>query len=182
MTFLTILMLPSLTQSADAQGNLVVNGGFDTDASGWTINGGSYFNVKNGNPPPDLVVAGTVSQTVSSLTPGFVYDVSGDYYNIAGLGTIPTDNSFGVAIDGAFLFEAAAQTPYVWRSFDFSYTATSSSALLGFSSEMNGTGISYMIDNIEMYAVPEPSAFSLFILGSGVLIYVRTRKRPICSM
>lgn len=47
MAVLICLMLLSSAQSATAQVNLVVNGGFDTDASGWTItnvsDGGGYL-------------------------------------------------------------------------------------------------------------------------------------------
>ena len=110
------LMLLSFAQSATAQGNLVVNGGFDTDASGWTITnvsgGGGYVSFV-GNPAgsvylnnPSLPPVPTASQTINSLTPGVLYIVSGDYQKAAGKNV--TGNSFGVALDGVFLFETAA--------------------------------------------------------------------------
>jgi hypothetical protein len=70
-----------------------------------------------------------------------------------------------VAIDGAFLFELAASPNGSWQSFSFSYTAASSDVLLSLSSQINGTGVEYAIDNISMEAVPEPN--SLWLIGIG---------------
>jgi len=185
ITALTALMLSCLPQWAMSQGNLVVNGGFDTDASGWTITnvseGDNGYASNIGNPPGSVFLydvsslnVPTASQEISSLTPGALYIVSGDY---AGGGKGVANNSFGVALDGVYLFETNAPPTYNWYSFSFDYTATSTSALLSISAQLNGTGYPYTIDNIAMYAVPEPSAICLILLGSGVLIYVRTRHK-----
>jgi len=184
---LTALMLSCLPQLTMAQGNLVVNGSFDTDASGWIITnvnvsaGGGYLS-NYGNPPGSIFLYNpssshvpTASQEINSLTPGSLYVISGDYQK--GLGKNITANSFGVALDGVFLFETNAPVNLNWYNFSFYYTAASSSALLSLAAQINGTDYSYYIDNIAMYAVPEPSAGCLIIFGSGVLIYVRTRKK-----
>jgi hypothetical protein len=182
---LAALTLSSFSQSATAQGNLVFNGGFDAGASGWIIvntPGGFGYSSVGGNPgscvlldntTPSPSTDPTASQTINSLTPGANYIVSGDYQKQKDRGattTPATDNSFGVAIDGAFLFEAASPTSndLTWHSFDFLYTATSSSALLSLSSQINGTGVSYIIDNISLQAVPEPG--SLYLIGLGGII------------
>jgi hypothetical protein len=163
-----------LPQLATAQGNLVENGGFDTSADNWTLTGTiSYYNVKNGNPPGEVVfwgLGGAASQTINGLTPGFVYTVSGDYLNI-GLGGTSTNYSFGVSIDGIFLFETAAPADFSWYSFNFEYTATSSSALLSLS-QIDANP--YAIDNISMEGVPEPSVFGLLVLG-GIFFGLRRR-------
>ena len=179
---LTILLLSCFIQSVAAQGNLVVNGGFDTDASNWTItndDAGGYTS-DFGNPPGSVSMfssgptnAPTVSQEINSLSPGSLYDVSGNYMRGSVSGV--TDNGFGVALDGIYLFETTAPMNYTWYSFSFDYTATSTSTLLSLSTLIGEKGSGYTIDNIAMDAVPEPSAISLVFLGSGVLIYVRNR-------
>ena len=182
------LVLSCLQQPANAQGNLVVNGGFDHNASGWTMTnvdiseGGGYY-ISIGNPPGSVflynpsfnVFVPTASQEINSLTPGTLYIVSGDY--MLRLGKNVTDNSFGVALDSVFLFETTAPADSNWHSFSFDYAATSVSALLRICAQINGTDDAYFIDNIAMYATPEPSAWSLIFLGSGLLIYFRKRHR-----
>jgi hypothetical protein len=182
---LTALALSGPPQWATAQGNLVINGAFDTDASGWTItnvgSGGGYLS-SFGNPPgsvilgnPSLPGVPTASQEINDLTPGSLYIVSGEYRTIAGKDVI--DSSFGVALEGVFLFEATAPADSNWYSFNFDYTAASSSALLSLAAQINGTDVSYGIDNIAMYVTPEPSATSVILLGGGLLLYVHKRYR-----
>jgi hypothetical protein len=190
---LIALALSRFSQSATAQGNLVLNGGFDTSAAGWILANGAEYELTKGNPAGDIALDSihpspstdpTASQTINSLTPGTIYTVSGDYAYITdrGGGSPTTDYSFGVAIDGIFLFETLTPTNGTpWRSFSFSYTASSSSALLSLSSQMNGTGITYSIDNIAMYAAPEPSPSLLILLGSGVLFYVRRKSSRVIT-
>ncbi|MGA9449869.1 MAG: PEP-CTERM sorting domain-containing protein [Verrucomicrobiia bacterium] len=179
MVVLICLMLLSCAQSATAQVNLVFNGGFDVSSNGlnpdgWTLSGPASYNVKNGNPAPDVVLQGLgkASQTINNLNSGTIYIVSGDYQGTTGgSSTIP---SFGVAFDGVYMFEVASPTNLNWYSFNFEYIATSSSAVLSLS-QINLAGNGYSIDNIAMDAIPEPSATSLILLGSGLLIGVRSR-------
>jgi len=185
------LLLPRL---ATAQGNLVVNGGFDSSAAGWAlINGASWPLLGNpgnavglDNLSPSPSTDPTASQTINGLTPGFIYSISGDYQKQKDRGattTPSTDNSFGVAIDGTFLFEAASSTniDVNWYNFNFLYTATSSSALLSLSSQINGTGVSYAIDNISMQAVPEPSSLCLIGIGGIVSAIFFRNRRFLCQ-
>jgi len=79
---LITLALLCVSQSATAQGNLVVNGGFDTDASGLTItnvnsSGGGGYQSDFGNPPGSVRLNNlsspkdpTASQIINGLTPG----------------------------------------------------------------------------------------------------------------
>ena len=87
-----------------------------------------------------------------------------------------TDSGFGVALDGDYLFETTALTNYNWYNFIFDYTATSTSALLSLSTLIGEKGNGYTIDNIAMYAVPEPSSLCLIGLG-GILSAMLFRKR-----
>ncbi|HEY1716720.1 MAG TPA: hypothetical protein VGH42_00310 [Verrucomicrobiae bacterium] len=101
-----------------AQGNLVINGGFDTDASGWAVTNvaGSGY-VSGGDPggcfglvnTPSYVP--TISQEIDGLIPGQIYVVSGDYRS--GGKNFAAD-SFGVALDGNFLFTANSPPDYQW--------------------------------------------------------------------
>ncbi len=183
---LTVITLACLCfpQVATAQGNLVVNGGFEAGSQGWTFN--KWVGVSAGGDPGIFALlynddlsdptVPTASQIVGGLTAGDSYIISGDYLPWKNQATgSPLEPSFGVAVNGVFLFETVAPASYNWQSFSFSYTAISSSALLSLSSQINGMEISYGIDNIAMQAVPEPSSSLLIMLGSGVVIYVRRR-------
>ena len=154
---------------------MVLNGGFDSGTAGWTLAGGAFYNVKNGNPLPDVILEGiapTASQTINSLIPTGIYVVSGDYqYNGGGSSTALT---FGVALDGVYYFQTMAPTNYSWQSFSFLYTATSSSETLSLST-LNGTFQQYpkySIDNIAMYFIPDPSSWALLGAG-GALLFAR---------
>lgn len=145
--------------------NLIVNGGFNTNATGWSAannsfggyvcckgNPGGFFSLDSGTP--SLTTDPTVSQVITGLIPGVHYVVSGDYEKeIDRGGGSPTGLSFGVAIDGAFLYESP-QSDFAWHSFAFSFAATSPSVTLSISAQRNGTGVSYEIDNIMMQQTP----------------------------
>ena len=91
MGILTILLLSCFIQSVAAQGNLIVNGGFDTDTSGWVItnvevDAGGGYSSSFGNPAGSVFLYNlsfayipTASQEINSLTPGQLYIVLGDY-------------------------------------------------------------------------------------------------------
>jgi hypothetical protein len=173
---LTALVLSLLPQLAKAQGNLVVNGGFDTNAGGWTLTGSGRYDAKNGNPPGEVDFGGSegaASQTINSLTPEFIYNVSGDYQAIVAGGASTNNYSFGVSLEDVFLFGTATPTNSNWYSFNFQYKATSSSTVLSLSQI---SGVYYNIDNIAMYAVPEPSSLCLIGLG-GIMSAMLFRKR-----
>jgi len=185
IVILTTLTFVCFSNQGKAQGNLVFNGGFDSNAVGWTLSNGSSFistfgnpsgSVRLGNASPSPSLIPSASQTVGGLVPGLLYTVSGDYL-VQGK-EFPPDYSFGVAVDGVFLFQAAAPTDYDWYSFNFLYTASSSSAVLSLSAQLNGTGIPYIIDNTSMQAVPEPSSFCLMGVASlaSAVLFKRRRK------
>ena len=177
---LTALALSYIPQPATAQGNLVVNAGFNYDASGWIATNvaitagydplkghpGGCFWLWSGSSSLEPVV----SQTINGLIPGSTYLVSGDY-SVEG-GTLGGTPSFGVAMDGTYLFEVAPIIP-TWQSFSFLYTATASSAVLSLAAEMNGTHVAYRVDNIFMEGVPEPGFSSLLALGGLWLLWHR---------
>lgn len=148
--------------------NLVVNGGFDSNVTGWssTNNPIGGYECCKGNPggfcgldsTPSATTDPTVSQVITGLVPGVSYMVSGDYEKLIDRGGgSPTGLSFGVAIDGAFLYESP-QSNFAWHSFAFSFVATSPSVTLSISAQRNGTGVAYAIDNIVMQRTPQVAA------------------------
>jgi len=149
------------------------------------INGNSYFNGKAGNPAGSIVLDEftpsaldpTIEQTVGGLTPGVTYFVTGDYRHFTERGDgLPTDLSFGVAIDGTFLFETSTPQDLDWHSFSFQYTATAPSAVLSLSAQRNGTGLAYAIDNI-VIQVPEPSSAGLLGLAGAACAILLAKRR-----
>lgn len=177
------LVLVYHISSVLAQGNLVSNGGFDSDAAGWALSGvtGGYgYSPAGGNPGGCVRLSGdmgiaSASQVVAGLTPGANYLVSGDYQKMKG--TSPSD-SFGVAVGSLYVFTARSANPVdlTWYHFSVPYTSTASSAILTLSSQLNGTGVSYVIDNVSIQVVPEPSAQALFGLGALFLAARRFRR------
>jgi hypothetical protein len=145
--------------------NLVINGSFDTNTTGWTANIAKDYQPSLGNPPgcvglndPSLQSVPTISQVVTGLTTGVSYTVTGDYKELVNWGGgAPTNSSFGVAVDGVFEFEDT-QTDSVWHSFGFTFIAPSSTTTLSLSAQMNGTGVAYLIDNIVMQPTPSVKA------------------------
>jgi len=169
----SVILFP-LTFSSKGQRNLVINGGFDNNASGWLTNASSgYYDPLKGDPGGCFTLLGSISQNVNGLIPDSNYLIFGSY-SIEG-GPIGSTPSFGVAVNDIYVYEVAPQD-YNWDDFSFIYTASSSSILLSLAAEINETSDAYRIDNISMMLVPEPSAWTLLLLGGGVFIYVRTRK------
>ena len=185
---IVLLILLCLAPRALAQGNMVVNGGFDTDASGWSITNigsGGGFLALFGNPPGSVVLENpsssnvpTASQEIYGLTPGQLYTVSGDYWRGAIDGV--ADSGFDVSLDGVSLFNTTVSTTYTWFNFSFDYTANSTSVFLSLSTPINVKGNGYIIDNIAMYAVPEPGSLCLIgVCGIVGALFFRKRKNPL---
>ena len=160
--------------STMAQTNLIVNGTFDSgttySVSGWTLSGGASMDKKGGNLLPclSLGLGGTVSQTISGLTIGETYTISGDYYTST---SDSTTLMLSVLVDGNTIVEYA-ETAMTWKHFTISYTATETSLVLGFTQI---AGDACGIDNITMYAVPEPSTVALLALGLGAIGLARRK-------
>jgi hypothetical protein len=164
------LFFESLTL-ATAQGNLVVNGGFDLNASGWTTNAFSgYYEPLKGDPGGCFTLLSspaampTISQPINGLVPGANYVISGSY-SIEG-GNIGSTPSLGVAMNSTFVFQVAPPD-YNWHNFNFPYLAASSSAVLSLAAHINGTSNSYRVDNIVMQPVP---SLRVRIAGANVML------------
>jgi hypothetical protein len=148
----------------------VVNGGFDTDLSGWTTNASSGYYTAKGNPGACFELTSsttnicTISQTVHGLVPSHEYVVS-ESYSIDG-GNASPNPSFGVAMDGVYLFQVVA-AGYQWTNFSFRYLAVTSSVTLSLATHINGTLYAYRVDNIAMQQIP-----SLVLRPSGTNVVI----------
>ena len=163
---LLVLFLPRF---AVAQGNLVVNGGFDSGVSGWTTNVSSgYYDPLKGDPGGCFTLYGSISQTIPNLVSGSSYAISGSY-DVEG-GTLGGTPSFGISMNGVVLDQVAPQD-YLWHNFTFNYVAGSSSALLGLTAGLNETSDVYRVDNLSIQVVPEPDMMCLMGVGVGVILW-----------
>jgi hypothetical protein len=130
---------------------------------------------------PALSTDPTISQSVTGLSPGQLYAVSGDYKKtIDRTGGAITGLSFGVAIDGVFCFECSAPVDSSWQHFDFLFSVAAPSVLLSLSSQRNGTEVSYGIDNIAIWNIPEPSSAAQLVCG-GFFVAVRLFRKRVRS-
>jgi hypothetical protein len=167
---LLALAATSFSPKAYAQGNLIVNGDFNTSASGWVTNTSSGSYTLKGNPGGGFWLGSattnisTISQVITALVPGSTYVISGSF-DVEG-GTLVNIPSFGVSIDGTFLFQAAPAN-YSWQSFNSSFVAASTNATLSLAARINGTSIYYRIDNIIVQLAP---SLSLHTVGADFAV------------
>lgn len=166
--------------SSTAQANLITNGEFDTfvpsngSGGGWTssvidsaggwVNGGgnpgAYFILndvgESGSDP-------TLSQTISGLTIGESYLLTGDYALHYAIGNVTLEGSLIASLDSVpILGTGLPANSSGFTGFSAFFVATTPSAVLSFAAEANGSDYSYGIDNISVTAaVPEPVTITL---------------------
>lgn len=158
-----------------AHAQVIVNGDFNAGLTGWTTNTGNIFvDAGNGNPGANAVINDvgtdpfnpTLSQTITGLTTGITYLITGDH--AVHVEITPTANSFGAAIDGIFLYQDSLTPAQGYQPFSFVFTATGTSAVLSLVGERNGSDVSYRVDNIAIAvapsaAAPEPGTIALLL-------------------
>jgi hypothetical protein len=165
--------------------NLVVNGEFDTDGSGWAqidwVDSnwfGDRFGVKgwDGNPGWFFVngfgAGAETSQLVSGLSPGQTYVVSGYYHRDTA--NWPGDPLRVLMDDTEYFTPPPSRDEDVWRPFAFNYVAVDSDVLLRFQTEFTGDD-AYGIDHIELNLIPEPAA-AITLAAAGMLVAARPRR------
>ncbi|WP_160328158.1 LamG-like jellyroll fold domain-containing protein [Solirubrum puertoriconensis] len=146
----------------------ISNGELTSNTNGWTIStvdaNGGWRNT-GGNPGGYVILNSngasatdpSIAQTVTGLTPGATYTVSGSLRNGTGYGNPP----IGVALL-AFDLNGTQQTTFpnpgtTWASFSYNFVAPATSATLAFRSEINGADVDAALDNLSLRMVPSSS-------------------------
>jgi hypothetical protein len=191
----SLIALVILFSAFQSQANLITNGNFDSpvptvgSGGGWTASGndaaGGYQTVSGDsffimNAAGENATDPSISQTLTGLTIGQQYDVSGDFTDYYGCSYCdPAALSFGIALSpGGLLLEASHPGFFPdWFTFATSFVASALSHDIIFTSERSGTDYAYAIDNIIVTAaVPEPSIIALFGLGLVGIGFARRRR------
>ncbi|MCB1129870.1 MAG: DUF642 domain-containing protein [Verrucomicrobiae bacterium] len=168
----------------------------DTDISGWIVDPttidwvkDSVWNASDGSYSIDL--NGSPSgiggiHTVIPTTAGTTYRVTFDIaaFNAPGSATDPktmdvnaggTSTSFSLAASHSYSVPFSLPLVVTWHSHFVEFTATGSSATIGFLSTVPGDGSAMLLDNVSVEAVPETSGALLAALGLLVPLMVRRR-------
>ncbi len=180
-------------------GNLVSNCGFESgDFTGWTLIGndvpgesGSLYGVEQTDPYPtpdgtapnsgsyqaffaDLESnATTLSQTITTV-PGKEYSVSFDMAQLlVGPGTV--NNTFTADFGSTILANYTDVSVHGYEAFSFSTDATSTSSALKF--QLGNDAGEFLLDDVSVTAVPEPSTASLVLIGLSILGFGAVSRR-----
>jgi hypothetical protein len=177
----------------------IVNGGFETGTfSGWTVNPnppacsgvGASYNAATGcwgmdaDPGPHsgsfaAYLGFNSNSGVGSIGQQFS-TVAGENYNIdfwlalGAYGGVYTPNSFAVLWDGNPLATYANATPFGWTHFQYTVTATGATSALTFARVLSNPSF-WVVDDVNVEAVPEPASMLLF--GTGLVGLRAWRKR-----
>ena len=156
--------------------NMLTNGGFDADLSGWSITQScvSYTAANMHDAPGGLQAMGcnpaaTVSQTVSGLTVGGNYQLSYWLKNSYGSGSSTFSSTLGSDVLKSITLAALAD----WTQYTFDWTATSTSAALTFSLGQTRNSSAWLLDTVSLVASTPPAEVSepgsLLLLGLGAM-------------
>jgi hypothetical protein len=173
------------TGKASAGGNLIVNGGFETgDFTGWILGGntsgtfvgppfdgvGHAFSGEHAAVLGAIGTFGTLSQTFATF-PGTEYQLT-----LWGSNGGAPPNEVTITLNGNTAF-AAVDDPvhdYVLHVFDFNANSTTYTLLFDYEHSVSGA---FVIDDVSVTSVPEPSTLTLFVLSGGVLAACTWSKR-----
>lgn len=159
----------SLAVPSNGTGNGWTSFNIDS-AGGWRATGGNPGGTFFLNDAGSTTTNPSIQQTITGLTIGQAYVISGDE-TVANSST-GTNSDFGVEIDG-HLWEYTVPVGS-WLHFSETFVASSTTVTLLLTGERNGDS-DPRIDNISLDAVPEP--LSLLALGAGLSAMLRKRRK-----
>ncbi|MEY2410277.1 MAG: hypothetical protein QOF48_2947 [Verrucomicrobiota bacterium] len=139
--------------------------------AGWQSSGGNpggTFLLNNvGDPATDPMIA----QTVCCLVPGQCYTIRGQRKVQAWFGD--SSPSFSVLVNGSAILTLPVPTippDTNWYDFSVSFTASSTCQTIGFAAEINGTDVSYWLDNLRLDCCDPNCAVSVNCPTNRVLL------------
>lgn len=174
-----------------ASANFIVNGDFEASvpsngtgggwttnhidgAGGWRSTGGNLGGMFILNDGGSSATDPTIWQTVTGLTAGHRYVISGDYASsIVNHAPVGATNSFEVLVGGVVVFQGATTDLHAWTHFSAEFIASDEALDVTIRAEANGTDNDFQIDNIMLEV---PSSGTLTLLGLGVLTAARRRR------
>lgn len=168
-----VVVLAILSFANVARANLVSNGGFEAgDFTDWTvIEGGAgnfivvadYFSPHSGDYHAIFAASqgqdDSIEQTLTTV-PGQSYAVT---FWLRGGDTLQFDNHFSASFGGTELLSLSDAAFFGYTEFTFNVTAAGASTPLTFSGR--DTSGAYLLDDVSVTVVPEPSTWVMAGLG-----------------
>lgn len=169
--------------AAGANAQSFINGGFDGNANGWTVNAafGGYQGSTGQSGAPGWVWLNSgggvdiphAEQTVSGLTIGETYRVtfwmgSGQIFNAGDV--------FQALVDGTVVFNGPNNQVVGWNEFSYDYTATATSHLFRFQSEVIADS-DYVLDTVSIATSPVPEPATMTVLGLALAGFLARRRK-----
>ncbi|MCL4221782.1 MAG: hypothetical protein KJZ65_10495 [Phycisphaerales bacterium] len=174
-----------------ASADFIVNGDFETfvpsngtgggwstfhndGLGGWRSTGGNLGGMFILNDGGSATTDPTIMQTVTGLTAGRRYVLSGDYASVyVNWAPWGATNSFEVLVGDILIFQGPTTNLLNWTHFSAEFIATDETMDVVIRAEANGTDNDFMIDNIMLDV---PSSGSLALLGLSGLAMLRRRR------
>ncbi len=186
MLWVLVLSSAVLRVHAQAQGNLVRNGGFEEDVSDWDIGWGWTYNVgielfwsAAAEGSNNGMVYGTLFQDVPTQ-PGQPYRLA---FAMAGNFNVPDQARMNVHWGdetlGPFTWSPGGRNmnDLGWIPVELEVIATGNPTRLTFENPFVGTQNVIRLDAVEVTLVPEPRGVVLFVLGALGLLLQRFQRR-----